>query len=381
MKKIYYWCPFIGNIATIKAVINSADSLMKYSNISFEATIIDSCGEWQDYKKYLDLKKIKLKNFSNFFKLDTNISGYLNSRIAYIKIFLSCFASLKNVIKKDKPDFLIAHLITSLPLFLYLIFNFQTKLILRVSGKVKMNFFRKMLWRLNKNNIAYITCPTKETRGDIISLGIINSKKIIYLPDPIIDINKILINKQKKPSFEIIKKNFFVVIGRYTKQKNHLLVIKSFNNLVKKYQNINLLIIGNGELKQKYEREIEKLDLQNKILLVDHQKNIIPFLSRSLGLISSSLWEDPGFVMIEAAASNTFIISSDCSNGPKEFINNKNGILFKNNNSDDLERAVEEYLNMSSESILNKKIGAKKKSIEFTKFRHFKILSNLLIKD
>ena len=30
--------------------------------------------------------------------------------------------------------------------------------------------------------------------------------------------------------------------------------------------------------------------------------------------------EDPGFVMIEAAAVDTFVISSDCSSGPKEFI-------------------------------------------------------------
>ena len=35
MKNIYYWFPFIGNIETIKAVINSAYSLSKYSNNGF----------------------------------------------------------------------------------------------------------------------------------------------------------------------------------------------------------------------------------------------------------------------------------------------------------------------------------------------------------
>ena len=48
--------------------------------------------------------------------------------------------------------------------------------------------------------------------------------------------------------------------------------------------------------------------------------------------ILSSLWEEVGFVMIEAAFCNSYIISSDCPNGPKEFLNNgKNGILFSNN--------------------------------------------------
>ena len=37
-------------------------------------------------------------------------------------------------------------------------------------------------------------------------------------------------------------------------------------------------------------------------------------------------------VIVEAAMCNTYIISSDCPNGPKEFLNNgKNGLLFENN--------------------------------------------------
>ena len=31
------------------------------------------------------------------------------------------------------------------------------------------------------------------------------------------------------------------------------------------------------------------------------------------------MWEEVGFVLVEAAISNLFIISSDCKNGPKEF--------------------------------------------------------------
>ena len=49
-------------------------------------------------------------------------------------------------------------------------------------------------------------------------------------------------------------------------------------------------------------------------------------------LVLSSLWEEVGFVIVEVAFCNTFVISSDCPNGPKEFLENgRNGILFKNN--------------------------------------------------
>ena len=96
-------------------------------------------------------------------------------------------------------------------------------------------------------------------------------------------------------------------------------------------------------------------------------------------MISSSLWEDPGFVMIEAAACNTFIISSDCLNGPREFVGSDNGILFSNNNIKSLEKSILKFIGMSNYEIKKKKINAKKKSINFTKLRHFKILSNNLI--
>ena len=360
MKNIYYWCPFIGKIATIKAVINSASSLVKYSNKKFLPTIINSCGEWDDLNYSLLERNIKTKKLKNFFKINTNTSGYFKSRIAYIKIFVSCFFLLKDTLKKDQPEYLIAHLITSLPIFLYLIFKFKTKLIVRVSGKVKMNFLRKFLWKMSKRNITLITCPTKESQKYFINLNLIEESKIIYLPDPIIEIDSIL--HQKKISLDSLAyKNFFIMVGRFTKQKNHLLAIRCFKKIAEKKKDINLLIIGNGELKNDYKKEINKLRLNDRIQLLNYQNNIFSYYKKSLGLISSSLWEDPGFVMIEAAACNTFVISSDCSSGPKEFIGNDSGILFKNNNVQSLEQKILEFLSLNKSAIIQKKINAKKK--------------------
>ena len=49
MKKIVsYWSPFISEVATVKAVINSAISINKYSNQKFESLIIDVFGEWKN---------------------------------------------------------------------------------------------------------------------------------------------------------------------------------------------------------------------------------------------------------------------------------------------------------------------------------------------
>ena len=99
----------------------------------------------------------------------------------------------------------------------------------------------------------------------------------------------------------------------------------------------------------------------------------------SKAFILSSLWEDPGFVIIEAALCNSLIISSNCKNGPSEFLlNGRAGLLFDNNKKDELLKKLKEFKKLEREKIFKKKILAKKNSIKFTMFRHFTILKKII---
>ena len=66
--------------------------------------------------------------------------------------------------------------------------------------------------------------------------------------------------------------------------------------------------------------------------MLGYIENIYPYFKNSNGFILTSLWEDPGFVLIEAAFCRTPILSCNTWPGPVELIkNNFNGITFKNN--------------------------------------------------
>ena len=64
MKSIYYWAPFTSKVATIDAVINSAEAINKYSK-KYEATIINAIGEFDEYEQTLKKKKINVINLQN----------------------------------------------------------------------------------------------------------------------------------------------------------------------------------------------------------------------------------------------------------------------------------------------------------------------------
>ena len=60
---IYYWCPFLSKVATVQAVLNSAISVKKYSKNKISPYIINTVGEWNQFKNIIDEKNIKLVNF------------------------------------------------------------------------------------------------------------------------------------------------------------------------------------------------------------------------------------------------------------------------------------------------------------------------------
>ena len=68
LRKIFYWSPHKNpQIATVKAVINSAKSLNLYGKKN-EIFIINVFGEWDDFKNILNSFNIKLINLTKIRK-------------------------------------------------------------------------------------------------------------------------------------------------------------------------------------------------------------------------------------------------------------------------------------------------------------------------
>ena len=177
-----------------------------------------------------------------------------------------------------------------------------------------------------------------------------------------------------------LNKNYFLSIGRLTRQKNHKLLIELFSYLKKNDNNFSLYILGEGEEKYFLNKMIMKLDLQDRVFLLGFKKNVYPYIFSSRAIISPSLWEDPGAVMIEAAFCNKIVLSSDCKNGPKEFLmNGKAGYLFENNDLESLIKSFNKFLEDPIKEIREKKFLAKKNSKKYSIFNHYLELKNLLV--
>ena len=387
MNKIFYWSPFTtSKIATVKAVINSAGSLNKFFNKNhFKTTIIDAVNEWKDFEDEIKEKKIELihlnkDSFFNSFKKD----GFLRSRFAYFYIFFKSFFPLIKILQEKKPDYLIIHLITSLPLFLFTFINFQSKLILRISGLPKMTFFRTLLWKLAVKNIYKITCPTHATYENLSKFEFLK-EKLCVLNDPILNINEIQKIKNKEVVISenikqiILKKKYFLSIGRFTKQKNYLYYLDCIPEILKLDKELYFLFIGEGEDKKKFLEISKKLNVSERIFIIDHTKNVHYFMKNANALVLPSLWEDPGFVLVEAGYNGCQVISSNCPNGPSEIVGDDGGYLFESNSKSSLVQTISFFLKDTEKSKLSKKINLKKRLKKFTSFYHATRLKNKIL--
>ena len=308
------------------------------------------------------------------------IRGYLRSRITYSLIFIFSFFPLLNLIKKNKPDFLVVHLISSLPLTIFSLFNLKTKLILHIAGHPRLNFFRIIMWKIFSRNIDKVICPSQELKQVFLDNNIFLADQLKVIEDPhliIKDINKLKRQDLKDDFFNSGK--ILIAIGRMTKQKNYSFLIKNFKHLLIKYSDIKLIIIGDGEEKNNLKKLIKDLNLLNKIKLIDYELNIYKYLKKSNFYISTSIWEGSSLAMVDAAYVGIPILCSDCPSGRREFIdNNERGVLYNQKSNEDFLKSFSYIYSLKPNEIKKLILNAKKHTRNFTAFKNFLKFSEIL---
>jgi glycosyltransferase involved in cell wall biosynthesis len=146
-------------------------------------------------------------------------------------------------------------------------------------------------------------------------------------------------------------------LGRLSEQKGFNVLIEAVSKTINKDYLVK--IAGSGELEQKLNSEIKKLNLEKRIKLIG-QVETIDFLPTIDILVFPSLWEGLGLAILEAAAMDRPIIASDI-NSIREVIDNDSAWLFKVGSARELALKIDLVIkNLHSEETNNKTARARK---------------------
>lgn len=129
-------------------------------------------------------------------------------------------------------------------------------------------------------------------------------------------------------------------VGRFMKQKDFPTLIKAFAD-VQQQKPCRLMILGEGQEQENLWSLVKDLGLENKVALPGFVNNPYAYMAASAVFVLSSAWEGFGNVLVEAMATGTPVVSTNCPSGPVEILaNGKYGELVSVGDSKTMAQAI-----------------------------------------
>jgi glycosyltransferase involved in cell wall biosynthesis len=335
--------------------------------------------------KYLSKEFNVYNAISRNSKLENYLKDEKNIFILKKKNSFSFFLAFKlaKIIDEKRIDIVHLHWTKDIPIVVFakILSKRKPKIIQTrhmTMTRFKSDFYHKFLYK----NIDTIICVTKALQEQVnkfIPKDIRPRTKLLYLGAK----DEKLLNQEEIESFKekLQVKNSFMVglIGRINEFKGQYLLIEAMKLLKERKLNIKAYIIGHAmseEYLEKLKHKVIKYELEEQVLFVGFTKEPSKFMQACDVVLMTSKNETFGLVTIEAMRNGTAVIASN-SGGVLEIIDDeKTGLLFENQNSEDLALKIEK---LYKDDFLRKKLacaGQKKAEEQFDSEKQFKKLIN-----
>jgi glycosyltransferase involved in cell wall biosynthesis len=218
---------------------------------------------------------------------------------------------------------------------------------------VRIVFTRHILKKMKKDslkNIDVLVGVSKPIVDQATKLAKNEKLKTVLIP-PMYDVEKFM-NFHTTETKEAFFKNTFgltlapyptlCVIANLCKPKNHALLFHALHTLIhKKGIKVELLLAGKGPLKNSLVALAKKLKISEYVHFLGFTNKVPEILSYSDMNILPSKKEGLGIALLEASLMKTPSIAADGSGMTDVIHHNETGLLFKNENADDLAKQIE----------------------------------------
>lgn len=186
------------------------------------------------------------------------------------------------------------------------------------------------------NNVDYTICVSDKLKKLAESCGVNNAKVILN------GVNQYELDEIDKEQF----KYKIISVGSLTAGKKHDITIKVISNLIAKFPNIELTIVGMGSEKQNLQKLIEENNLEDKVIFKSKIPNekVLNLMNKSYIFLLPSVNEGFGISYVEAMQAKCITIGTK-NEGIDGFIrNNENGFLV-NPNVEEITALIEKIYN------------------------------------
>ncbi len=194
-----------------------------------------------------------------------------------------------------------------------------------------VKFFKKIQTWVAKR-AEKVVVPSHYFKSIILNWGIESKKiEVIY--------NGIKINE---PRVHKVESKVLLSVGRLVPWKGFKVLIETIPDILQEIPEAKLVIVGSGPQKEELEQTIEKLNLEDKVILVGQLSRDKLLKQKQLAdiFVLNTNWESFSFDTVEAMALGLPVLATKVGSLPELIENNQEGILVEPNDKEAIKNAV-----------------------------------------
>ncbi|MDD3284537.1 MAG: glycosyltransferase [Patescibacteria group bacterium] len=315
-------------------------------------------------KKYEKIDGMDIYRYKYWFNSKNNLSdgailpNLKKNKLFYLQIpffLLFQFLAIKKIVKKEKINTIHAHWIIPQGFVAVLykkIINKNIKILCTshgadIFGLQKFNFLKK--WILN--NCTRLTVVSNAIKNEALKIGSKINTEVLPMGVDLDIFNPKNYSEEIKSKYNI-NGSFLLFVGRLSEKKGIKYLIEAMPRIIEKFPTTKLLIIGNGEEKNKLEKLSKTLNLENNIIFTGaiHNLELPKYYATADIFIGPSIITKNGdreglpVTYMEAMASGSVLIGTNLDGNYDILDHEKTGIMIKQHNSVEISKYVIELL-------------------------------------
>ena len=251
--------------------------------------------------------------FTHVHRLEFINRGFFQKKFAE----LSTFYKLRKLLKRENPDAVLSFMnkYNLLTIFASRFLKLKIFISERDNPCLQDTFFLSLLKKITYRYATGIVAQTSLAK-EILQKKT-NNKNIKIIANPLKKLHLYPENKREK---------IVLNVGRLVPEKGQRYLLEAFFLL--KSDDWKLVILGEGPLREKLQKQAEQLSITNNLYMPGAVKDVDEWLARASIFAFPSISEGFPNALLEAMAAGLPCVSFDCDAGPRDFINNgENGFL------------------------------------------------------
>lgn len=276
----------------------------------------------------------------------------LGSRHTY-----TCLPAIVRYLRRERPAAMLADKdrVNRTALLARAIARVPTRLVLSSGTTISIDLahrgaFERWLQRTSMGRLYpfadRVIVTSRGVADDMAAYTGLAREHIEVVPSPVVP-DALLHTAQPRPAhpwFHDDGPPIVLSVGELGPRKGYDTLLRAFARLHRE-RPCRLLILGRGRQRDELERLAAELGIAEAVAFAGFQPDPFAFMAHADLFAFASRWEGLGFVLIEALAMGTPVVSTDCPSGPREILaDGRYGALVPVDDADALAAAMAETL-------------------------------------